>query len=316
MGMEDNNKWIRIRVESDVRNLDNLCAVMGMLDNGLMIEDYSDVERELDGVYGDLIDEELLAKDRTKAAVSIFVPAEKPLDDYTLHINERLGALGINFSTEISGLAEEDWADSWKQYYKPIKTGERLVIVPRWEKYEPQNNEIIVRMDPGMAFGTGTHETTRLCAALLERYVDSDTRMLDVGCGSGILAICASKLGAKICDAYDIDPIAVRVANENVEDNQVNNVTCRVSDLLKKVDKIDGGYTVATANIVADVIIRLAPDIGEFLSDNGFLITSGIISERADEVREAMKRNGFSETECLTENGWCAIAFKTTGNKK
>lgn len=308
--MSGSNEWIKIRVESDAENLDSLCAVMGMLDNGLMIEDYSDVEGELDGVYGDLIDEDLLAMDRTRCAVSVFVPAEKRIDDYTLHINERFSALGIPFSMEISGLKEEDWADSWKQYYKPVKAGERLVIVPRWEKYDAAAGEIIVRMDPGMAFGTGTHETTRLCAALLEKYVDPGTRMIDIGCGSGILAICASKLGAKICSAYDIDPVAVRVANENIEDNGVGNVTCRVSDLLKNVEKIENGYTVATANIVADVIIRLAPDVGEYLSDDGYLITSGIIEDRADEVREVLRGYKFAERECFTENGWCAIAFQ------
>jgi ribosomal protein L11 methyltransferase len=305
-----NENWIKITVIADIENLDELCAVMSMLDSGLMIEDYSDVESQLDGVYADLIDEEILAKDRTKASVAIFVPAEKPVDHYTLYIEERTAALGIANTVELSGINEEDWAHSWKQYYKPVRIGEKLVVVPRWETYDEQDGDVIVRMDPGMAFGTGTHETTRLCAQLLEKYVTSDTRMLDVGCGSGILAICASKLGAEFCDAYDIDPIAVRVANENVKDNECTNVNCYESDLLKDAKTIDGGYNVIAANIVADIIIRLSPDISAFLADGGVFIASGIILERSQNVRDAMTKCGFTEKECAVENGWCAIAFE------
>jgi len=305
-----NENWIKIKVTSDIGNLDELCAVMCMLDSGLMIEDYSDVEGVLDGVYADLIDEEILAKDRTKVSVAIFVPAEKPVDHYTLYIEERTAALGIENSVELSGINEEDWAHSWKQYYKPVKIGEKLVIVPRWETYDVQDGDVIVRMDPGMAFGTGTHETTRLCAQLLEKYVTPDTRMLDVGCGSGILAICASKLGAKFCDAYDIDSIAVRVANENAQDNECGNVKCYESDLLKEAKRIDGGYTVVAANIVADIIIRLSPGIAGFMAAGAVFIASGIIIERSQNVRDAMAECGFSEKECVEENGWCAIAFE------
>ncbi|MBQ8343746.1 MAG: 50S ribosomal protein L11 methyltransferase, partial [Clostridia bacterium] len=202
----ENNMWIQIKVTSKVENLDDLCAVMSMLSNGLQIEDYSDIEdRILDGVYGDLIDESVLNADRTVASVSIYVPADKPTEHYTMFISEKLDALKIEAKTELISLCEEDWANSWKQYYKPIKIGNRLVVVPMWEKYDASNGEIVVKMDPGMAFGTGTHETTRLCATLLEKYISEESLMLDVGCGSGILAICASKLGAKQCYAYDID---------------------------------------------------------------------------------------------------------------
>ncbi len=305
--MEDEKKWIQIKVTGKTENLDNICAVMGMLDNGLMIEDYSDVESELDGVYGDLIDEQVLNADRTHVSVSIYVPNEKPLEYYTSYLNERFTALGIHTTTELIGLCEDDWANSWKQYYKPIKIGERLVIVPMWEKYDAAENEIIVKMDPGMAFGTGTHETTRLCAALLEKYVNSSTKMLDVGCGSGILAICASKLGADKCFAYDIDPVAVRVARENVKDNDISNVTCEVSDLLADVPVIDGGYDVITANIVADIIIRMTPNISKFMNKNTKLIVSGIIDQRADEVKNVLEQYNLKKADEIHENGWCAL---------
>ena len=305
--MED-NKWIQIKVTSKTENLDSLTAVMSMISNGLQIEDYSDLEeRILDGVYGDLIDESVLNADKTIVSVSAYVSADKPVTDHTAFIKERLSSLGVEAEIELISLCEEDWADSWKQYYKPIKIGERLVVVPMWEKYEAKSHEVIVKMDPGMAFGTGTHETTRLCATLLEKYVDNSSKMLDVGCGSGILAICASKLGAKECYAYDIDPVAVKVAKENVKDNDVTNIECGVSDLLKGVK--DGKYDVITANIVADIIIRLLPDIDKFMHEKTVLVISGIIDERCEDVYKSINDNNFQIIDEIHENGWCAISL-------
>lgn len=303
------NKWIQIKVTVKNDKLNDLVAIMSMISNGLQIEDYSDIEdRILDGVYGDLIDESVLNADRTIASVSVYVPDDKPMQDYTMFIEERLSALDIENKIELISLCEEDWADSWKQYYKPIEIGNRLVVVPMWEKYDAKPNQVIVKMDPGMAFGTGTHETTRLCATLLEKYITDESTMLDVGCGSGILAICASKLGAKECYAYDIDPVAVKVAKENVKDNDCNNIECGVSDLLKGVK--DAKYDVITANIVADIIIRLLPDIGKFMHKDTVLVISGIIDERCADVYKSINENAFVITEEIHENGWCAISLK------
>ena len=305
----ENTSWIQIKVTSSVENKDSIIAVMSMISNGLQIEDYSDLEdRILDGVYGDLIDESVLNADKTVVSVSAYVSADKPVTDHVAYINERLGALGISHETELISLCEEDWADSWKHYYKPIKIGEKLVVVPMWEKYDANENEIIVKMDPGMAFGTGTHETTRLCATLLEKYVTPSTLMLDVGTGSGILAICASKLGAKKCYAYDIDPVAVRVARENVKDNDVDNIECEVSDLLKGV--FDQKYDVIAANIVADIIIRMLPDIGKYMHESTTLVISGIIDERCQDVYKSIEENSFNIVEEIHENGWCAISLR------
>ena len=303
------NKWIQIKVTVANKDLDGLVAIMSMISNGLQIEDYSDIEdRILDGVYGDLIDESVLNADRTIASVSVYVPDDKPMQDYTMFIEQRLGAERIEGKIELISLCEQDWADSWKQYYKPIEIGKRLVVVPMWEKYDARDEQVIVKMDPGMAFGTGTHETTRLCATLLEGYINQESKMLDVGCGSGILAICASKLGARECYAYDIDPVAVRVAQENVKDNDCTNIECGVSDLLKGVKA--GKYDVITANIVADIIIRLLPDISEFMNKETVLIISGIIDERCEDVYKSIKENGFEIKEEIHENGWCAITLR------
>ncbi len=305
--------WIQIKVTVKQEYLNDLCAVMSMVDNSLMVEDYSDVQQELDGVYGDLIDQELLERDRTIAAVSVFIPMEKSPAESEGFIRERLSVLDIPAEIECIGVHEEDWANSWKQYYKPIKTGEKLVIVPEWETYDPADGEIVVLMDPGMAFGTGTHETTRLCAMLLEKYVRPGDRMLDVGCGSGILAICAAKLGAGSCFACDIDPVAVRIAGENAALNQTAQVETGVSDLLAQAKKAPGGYHVCCANIVADVIIRLSPDIGGFMEPDGVLIVSGIITERAEETVSALKAAGWHLIDERRENGWFAGALKRNG---
>ena len=165
-------------------------------------------------------------------------------------------------------------------------------------------------MDPGMAFGTGGHETTRLVIEPLEETVREGIRVADVGCGSGILAICAAKLGAKECKAYDIDPVAVRVARENIKDSGLTNVTCDVSDLLKGVDLAGGPYDLICANIVADIIIRMAPDVGRYMKDDAILLASGIITERAEEVIGELEKNRLTVVRRLDDNGWCALVVK------
>jgi ribosomal protein L11 methyltransferase len=162
-------------------------------------------------------------------------------------------------------------------------------------------------MDPGMAFGTGTHETTRLVIRLMQDEPLEGKRVLDVGTGSGILSICASKLGAKSCNAYDIDPVAVKVANENIKDSGLTNVTCEISDLLRQVDKSEP-YDVICANIVADIIIRMMPDVGAFMNESSVILASGIIIERSQDVISAFDEHGFKVVERIDENGWCALA--------
>ena len=283
---------------------------MSMLDNGILIEDYSDIETGLKTIYGDLIDENILAADKTHGAVSIYIPEDKSFSDYTAFLKERFAAEKIDAKLELIGVDEEEWSTAWKKYYHPIKVGEHLTIVPKWEEYSESDGEIVVRMDPGMAFGTGTHETTRLVCGLIEKYIVPGQRVLDVGTGSGILSICASKLGAAECFACDIDPVAVRVARENAADNSCENIRCEVSDLLMNVDLSRGKYDFAVANIVADIIIRMSDDIGDYLKTGAYLITSGIIDIYADEVIKTLVSKGFSHIETRTESDWNAIVFQ------
>ena len=302
------SEWTQIKVKVKLERLDEAVAVMNMVSNYLQIEDYSDID--LKTCYGDLIDEAILNADKTVAYVSVYLPIDGGVADTLVFLRERFGALNPEAEITVSGVNEEDWANSWKAYYKPIKIGERIVIVPAWEKYSAEEGEIVVRMDPGMAFGTGTHETTRLVIKLLEKYIKSGMRVADVGCGSGILAICASKLGAGECKAYDIDPVAVKVANENIKDSGLTNVTCEVSDLLKQVDKSGGTYDVICANIVADIIIRMMPDVGALMNENSVILASGIIVERSEDVINGFEDHGFKIVERIDENGWCALAVQ------
>ena len=299
-------EWTQIKVTVKLELLDELCAVMNMISNYLQIEDYSDID--LKTCYGDLIDESILNADKTIASVSVYLPADGGVNDTVSFLRERLDTLGIDGKISISGVNEEDWANSWKAYYKPIRIGERVVIVPAWEKYDARPDDVVVRMDPGMAFGTGTHETTRLVIGLLEKHVKDGDTVLDVGCGSGILAICAAKLGASFCKAYDIDPVAVKVARENIKDSGLSEkVSCDVSDLLRQVDRKHVPYGIICANIVADIIIRMTPDVGALMDENSMILASGIITERAEDVIACFEQNGFRIAERVEENGWCAL---------
>lgn len=297
--------WTQIRVTVKVNMLDKAVAIMSVIDPNLMIEDMSDFQ--INNRYGELVDEALLSADKTVASVSLFLPAGAEVGEALTFIREKLTAASIEASVEIRDINEESWVNTWRQYYKPLHIGSRTVIVPKWEEYEPKEGEVVIRMDPGMAFGTGSHETTRGIIQMLENYVTDGCTVLDVGCGSGILAICAAKYGAGLCRAYDIDPIAVEVAEENAIENGCE-IECAESDLLAGVRA--GEYDIICANIVADIIIRMAPQVGNFMKDTSTLLASGIITERAEEVTDALEAAGLYIVESIEDNGWCALAVK------
>ena len=298
------NEWIKLTLRGKKTDEELLCAMMSMLENGLMIEDYSDVTT--DGLYGALIDEAILNADKTHIAVSVFLPAEENPGEAIAFIKDRLQETGVEGALSTEGMKEEDWAEAWKQYYHPIPLG-RVTVVPAWEEYTPSENEAIIRMDPGMAFGTGTHETTRLVMLLMQEALSGGERVLDVGTGSGILALCASKLGAASVLATDIDPVAVRVAEENVASDGAKNITCIVSDLVKDVSIENGRYDFVLANIVADIVLRLIPALPACTTKNAKAIFSGIIEPRRKDVEAALAENGWEIDEVDTERDWCAI---------
>ena len=299
--------YIQIKVSCASSDLDVVTAVMSAVDSGLMIEDYSDLEENFKNVNADLIDDELLSADKTRSAVSIFISEERNQSEAVYFIKQRLDLENIAYTVEVISVSDEDWANSWKKYYHPIKIGKRLVVVPAWEEYEAAPDELTVTMDPGMAFGTGTHETTRLVMAEIEKYLKPGDSVLDVGTGSGILSISASLLGASTVNAYDIDPTAVRIAKENAEINGRHNITVGVSDLLSGVEHKK--YDLICANIVADIIIRMSTDLSQFAHKGTTFIASGILNERRDEVLAAMKKTPFEFVDGIDENGWCALIF-------
>lgn len=304
-------KWNQLKVNCDTAELDTVAAVMSMLDEGLMIDDYSDAMEGANKVYGELVDESILTADVTRAAVSIFVEESVNLEGYFEFIKSHLSALSGKYDIEVISSDEDDWRYAWRKYYKPTRIGKNLIIVPDGDSYEAAESDVRIDLEPGLAFGTGTHETTRLCAAFLEEYVKDGDYMLDVGAGSGILAICASKLGAEYCAACDIDPIAVRTEKENALLNGCTNIDCFVSDLLSDVTLKEGrAYDIVTANIVADIIIKMSPEIGAFVKNDGLVITSGVICEREAEVDAAMAAGGFEKVTSKYDGGWCAGVFK------
>ena len=299
--------WTKLTVTVSSRDTDRASAIISMLDNGLMIEDYSDFS--LNGMYGELVDESILNANRDIAKISIFVPEEKNLAEYIEFIDAKLTSERIGYERELEGMAEENWADSWKKYFKPIPLG-KVTIVPAWEDYTEKPGEVVIRIDPGMAFGTGTHETTRLVMKIMQDEIVGGERVLDVGCGSGILSICASKLGASLCNAYDIDPVAVKVTRENAVSSGCSNIKADVSDLLKGVERVSGGYGICVANIVADIILRMLPDIESYLAPGAPIILSGIVAEREKDIRDAAEALGYRIERAEYENDWVALMIR------
>jgi len=226
---------------------------------------------------------------------------------------------GYPLGTLECGIDERDdaeWADNWKVYFKPFKVGNRLVVKPAWEEYAPGADELVLDLDPGMAFGTGTHQTTALCLMLLEELVGEGERVIDMGCGSGILAIAAVKLGASSVLAVDFDPDAVRVARANADRNGMTDaIITKTGDLLDDPDEELLRFfpcDILTVNILAAVIIRLAPSVREVVRPGGLIIASGIIRERADDVTAALTAEGFDAIRVRTLGEWVALAARRT----
>lgn len=298
-------EWTDISITVPRRYAGTAEAVATMIANGgIYIEDYADLEEQAwEIAHVDLIEQELLDKPRDIVIVHMYLaPDENPAEVLPL-FRERLDAAGIDYQLNTAGVEQEDWQNAWKQYYHAMEIGRRLAIVPGWETYE--TDRTVITMNPGMAFGTGTHETTSLCLETLDELVKGGERVLDIGTGSGILAIAALKLGAARAEGVDIDPMCVRTAGENAQRNGVaDRFTVLVGDLS---DKASGTYDLITANIVAAAILSLAPAVPALMKDGGRFIASGIIDERREEVLAGLEAAGLRPLEIKEKRGWVCI---------
>lgn len=306
--------WTDVQITVPAKDVDTAAAIAQMVvPYGIYIEDYSDLVEEAPKIaHIDLIDEDLLARNRDNAIIHIYISPEQSPTEAIAYLTARLDQEPIPYIVDTSAVKEEEWATAWKDYYHPTKIGRRLVVCPTWEEYTPGEGELVMHLDPGMAFGTGTHHTTRLCAGMLEEAVTPGCRVLDMGTGSGILSIAALLLGAGEAVGVDIDPVAVRTAGENAVLNGFGpeRFTPVCGELVHDkglARRLGSGFDLIAANIVADVIIALAPTFPRHLRPGGRVVCSGIILPRKEEVLAALKAQGITVTQVEERDGWCAI---------
>ncbi len=299
------SNWTEVKISVNSKDVDRAGDIANMVvPYGIYIEDYSELEKEAwEIAHIDLIDEDLLKKDRTKAIVHIYIsPEENPMEAVAF-LSERYNAEKIENEILLNECRNEDWENNWKQYFHPIPVGEKLLIRPIWEDEFEAGERKVLNIEPGLAFGTGTHETTRLCLETLENYIKEGTTVLDIGCGSGILSIASLLLGAEKAVGVDIDALAVKTAKENGEVNGFSEPQFTVLQG-NLTDKISGKYDVVVANIVADVIIMFLKDVASFMNEGGVFITSGIIDTREQDVIDGFDKYGFKVKARHTEGGW------------
>ena len=307
-------KWTEVLIKVDPQAVEAVTDILyGLGAQGVAIDEPVDVQKlREDELYWDYIDEKLLENDTEETKImAYFSEEETNLPEKIAVIKEKIRNLtefGLSIGSgtvELSNVNQEDWESAWKQYFKPVHVTDRIVVKPEWEEYSPQEGEIVIEIDPGMAFGTGTHETTSMCINQIEKNLKSGDTVIDIGCGSGILSMAAVLLGAQRATGVDLDPVAVRVALENVE----------LNNLQDKIDILHGNLTdvirekadIVVANIMADIILILLEDVREFIKDDGLFISSGIIQEKRAAVEARLLEKNFSIVEVETKGEWCAI---------
>lgn len=307
-------KWTEVLIKVDPQAVEAVTDILyGLGAQGVAIDEPVDVERlREDELYWDYIDEKLLENDTEETKImAYFSEEETNLPEKIAVIKEKIRNLtefGLSIGSgtvELSNVNQEDWESAWKQYFKPVHVTDRIVVKPEWEEYSPQEGEIVIEIDPGMAFGTGTHETTSMCINQIEKNLKAGDRVIDIGSGSGILSMAAVLLGAEKATGVDLDPVAVRVALENVE---LNNLQDKIEILHGNLtDVIREKADIVVANIMADIILILLEDVREFIKDDGLFISSGIIQEKRAAVEARLLEKNFSIVEVETKGEWCAI---------
>lgn len=317
-------KWLEITVSTTDEGADAVAARLTMLgiDQVSIVQGHDAVEKIMNETvkYWDYADDAALDKQPAVKAYAAILPENEGLlsqiKDSLAELKEMEDELGVDLGTlEVSSaeVDEEDWANNWKAYYKPLDIGERLTVCPIWEETEEKPGRAVLRIDPGMAFGTGSHDTTRMCLELIEKHVKKGDTVADIGCGSGILSVSSILLGASSALAVDIDPVAAKVAADTAELNGIDMMryTVYTGDILTDEQikaAVEGKtYDVVLANIVANVIIALAPLVPKLMHRDSVFIASGIISERLEEVIAALEQNGLTVNEIREGDDWRAL---------
>ncbi len=308
-------QWTDIRLTVSKADAEHAEAIATLIaEGGIYIEDYSDLEIEVENIaHVDLIEQELLDKPRDTVIIHSYLAPEMLPAETLADFAARLEAAGIAYTLETEGVEQEDWQNGWRKYYHPREVGTRLAIVPSWQSYETDRVKLL--LDPGLAFGTGGHETTSLCLEQLDARVKGGERVLDIGTGSGVLAIAALKLGAASAEGVDIDPVSVRTAGENAALNGVEDkLSVFIGDLS---DKASGQYDIIVANIVANAIMSLAPHVPALMAKGAVFIASGIIDTRKDEVAAALAASGLEVVDIYEQRGWeCMVCVRATHNEE
>ena len=318
--------WVEVDIYTTSEGIEAVTgSLLGLGINGFVIKDAEDFQEFLSdkSINWDYIDDDLMGLKNCETTVTAYLPENaQGLENLeavkaelkALRGRDEQGRFG-RLEYELKNVKEEDWANNWKQYFKPIKIGDKLLIKPSWEKADEKEQRRILEIDPASSFGTGQHNTTRLCLELVEENLNEGDKVLDLGCGSGILSIGASLLGAESCTAVDIDQNSVKIAGENAVKNNIPQEKYRtfcgnITDDKALRESIGTGYDMVCANIVADVLIAMSPYFGDFLKDGGTLVISGIIDMRKDEVLDRIKEQGFVLQQVRELEDWVAASFK------
>lgn len=312
-------KWTEIKVQVEgkweelISNIFYDIGVKGLsIDDPNYLKNLEQNKEDWDYIDEELIKEKLDELETNRVSIkAYFSEEEKPLEKLELfkkHLKSYEVIKEDDYDIYLKDLMEKDWSENWKKYYKPTRIGKNIVIKPSWEKYEKNEADIIIEIDPGMAFGTGTHETTSMCTIAIEKYLKREETLYDIGTGSGILSLVAGKLGASKVIGIDLDPTAVKVARENIKNNDLENkISIKEGDLFKILNsKAD----IIVANIIADIIIGMSENIKEYLKRDGIFITSGIIKSKEEDVKSALEANNFEIIEIMRMKEWLCIVAR------